>query len=107
MNKSIRKLIYILLFFGGIFLFPALWIFFIVAIVITLMFDSAGSNGTKKTNIKETTKNTGYYIKQANTFRDAWQGIKPRTFYEVMGDLAGYTWLYYSEELYNLSLIHI
>ena len=65
------------------------------------MFDSAGSNVTKKTNIKETTKNTGYYINKANTFRDAWQGIKPRTFYEVMGDLAGYTWLYYSEELYN------
>ena len=96
-DKNSRNFIFGILGIIIIFIYPPLWILFLIIAVFGIFFEALNQQQTKEKN----TKNTGYYIKRANAIRDAFQGRKPRTFYEVMGDLGNYTWNYYSEQLYN------
>ena len=102
-----NNIIFLILGIIGIILFPPLWILFLTVTVIAMMFNTSGTNSTREKGNKEISKDKGYYMKRANAIRDAWQGRIPRTFYEVMGDLGNFTWLYYSEQLYNPEKITI
>ena len=126
-NKSLRKFLYLILFFIGVFNFPYLGFLFLVFLVIALMFDSGGKDAfkqdlpEKKKNEKDNSKRLKVDNPQLQQIIDDLEsddisrikGVSeripsilediqtPKTFYEIIGDLTIKTQLYYSKGLYK------
>ena len=128
-NKFIRKLIYVILFFAGIFLFPSLNLLLIIFLVIALMLDSGSEDSIKKDlplearNKKNNTSKgkvnnpelkkflddletkdiseMGSITEQTERILETLQ--TPKTFFEIIGNLSTNADLYYNLRLYDVN----
>ena len=128
-DKFIRKLIYVILFFAGIFLFPSLNLLLIIFLVIALMLDSGSEDSIKKDlplearNKKNNTSKgkvnnpelkkflddletkdiseMGSITEQTERILETLQ--TPKTFFEIIGNLSTNADLYYNLRLYDVN----
>ena len=128
-DKFIRKLIYVILFFAGIFLFPSLNLLLIIFLVIALMLDSGSEDSIKKDlplkarNKKNNTSKVKVNSPELKKFLDDLETKDisemgsiteqteriletlqtPKTFFEIIGNLSTNADLYYNLRLYDVN----